>query len=66
MSWSFCIVSFIFEGFASAGAGVVAAGGVAAGVVVWAEAVCRLPATSSTAAKQTLMRSMKIPLGLIS
>jgi hypothetical protein len=45
------------EGFASAGAAVVAAGAVA----VWADAVCREPATSSTAARQTLVRSMKNP-----
>jgi hypothetical protein len=39
---------------------------VAAGaVVVWAEAVCKLPATSSMAARQTLVRSMEIPSGLI-
>src|SRR5260370_14978742 len=58
MSFSFCVVSFILDGFASAGAAVVAAGA----VVVWAEAVCRLPATSSMAARQTLLRSMEIPL----
>jgi hypothetical protein len=42
-----------------------AGAGVAAGAVVWAEAVCRLPATSSMAARQTLVRSMKIPSGII-
>src|SRR5713226_5015891 len=59
MSFSLSAVSFIFEGFAAAGAGV------AAGAVVWAVAVCRLPATSSMAARQTLVRSMGIPSRLI-
>jgi hypothetical protein len=48
-------VSFILEGFAVAGA-------VAAGAAVWAEAASKLPATSSRAARQTLVRSMEIPL----
>src|SRR5581483_7001086 len=50
MSFSFCAVSFIFDGLASVGA-----------AVDWAEAVCRLPATSSAAARQTVMRSIGIP-----
>jgi hypothetical protein len=48
-------VSFTLEGFAAAGA-------VAAGAAVWAEAASQLPATSSRAARQTLVRSMDIPL----
>ena len=35
----------------------------AASPAVWAEAEWRLPATSSMAARQTLVRSMGIPLG---
>src|SRR5260370_37382669 len=59
MSFNFSAVSFILEGFAVAGAGLVADG---AGAAVWAEAVWRLPATSRTAARQILVRSMEIPL----
>jgi hypothetical protein len=55
MSFSFAIVSFIREGFAVAGAVVLAAG---AGAAVWAEAVCSVPATSSTAARQVPVRNM--------
>jgi hypothetical protein len=49
------MVSFILEGFA-AGAVVVAAG---AGAVVWAEAVCSVPATSTMAARQIAVRSIE-------
>jgi hypothetical protein len=52
-------VSLIREGFAVAGAAVVAAG---VGAAVWAEARCRLQAASSTAATQTEVRSMGFPL----
>jgi hypothetical protein len=60
MSLSFSAVSFIREGFAVAAGAGLAAG---AAVVVWADALCRLPATSSRATRQATMRSMGIPLG---
>jgi hypothetical protein len=55
---NFSAVSFIREGLATAGAELTAG----AGVVVWAEAVWRLPATKSTATRQAIARSMGIPL----
>jgi hypothetical protein len=54
ISFSLAAVSFTLEGLA--------AGAVAAGAAVWAEAASQLPATSSRAATQTLIRSMEIPL----
>jgi len=54
ISFSFSIVSFIFDGFAALGAG--------AGVVLlWADAMWKL-ATSSKTASQALVRNMEIPL----
>jgi hypothetical protein len=55
ISLSRSAVNFIRDGLVAAGATVVAAG---ADVVVWAEAVSSAPATSSTAARQTVVRSI--------
>ena len=54
ITFSFSIVSFIFDGFASLGAG-------AGAVLLWAEAMWKL-ATSSKTVSQALVRNMEIPV----